>query len=1145
MIKPIVERVGDDLKINLFQRQAEFSNSEVDDLFFGGQAGPGKQLHVETLIPVPLFVDPSGFKKMGDIGVGDYVLSPSGHPVKVIWCSDVDHEADSYSVEFDTGETIVADSRHQWLTMTGYERNSVFARSEEFRSIRRMNRPSRALLNPTKPGVQLSVTRLNRERKYEYKDPPAGKIRTTKDILDTIFFRKTRINHSIKNTSPLHFQEQDLPMEPYLFGLWLGDGYSSSGSIGMLESDWREIEKYVPPAKEHLDSKPPRKNPFLTKRFPGMTLIIRKMGVLKNKHIPKIYLRASYQQRLSLLQGILDTDGTCSKSDGGIEIGFKSRRLIEDTHELICSLGIKCKISTRQVFCNGKNYGDFHRIVFVSNIPCFRLPRKFYRQSLQLRPNVFHRFIIGVKKTKSVPMRCIQVENEDGMYLVGRSFIPTHNSSAIIVAAAIRRMKYPGSKGLILRRTYPELEKSLIQKSREIYPMFGANYHEANKAWRFPNGSILYFGYCESDKDVFQFQSAEYQDIWFDEASHFTEFQISYITSRCRSTIPGCKPIIRLASNPGNIGHHYLKKRYIEPYKTNKIWTDQLTGKTLSFIPARLEDNPAMMELDPGYKMRLKDLGEQKYMALAEGSWEVSEGQYFDYDLRVGKGVLPYKRVPDSDTFKFLSMDWGYSEPACILWWELMPSGRIFIYRELYVTRLSPKELAQRIIEMSPVGEKYEYIACPPEIWGKKIELEGGGESIHDLMQTILVDKIPMVKASRERVAGWTKLREYFALAGDGRPWMQISPVCENLIRTIPTMIHDDKNPEDCSMRAEDHACLIGSATVTTRDGDRTLEELCGTEGEIWTDVGWKFYTGVQKTRSDAEVFKVTINSGESVVGTKEHRFMTPNGWRRIEELSAGSSIMIQSATWKRLLSLRQFKDSMESTIINAAYILAGRALSCIETYGNFIMARFRNLCTSTTGTMTDPTTLSKTWSVLPHRLIFPIILEHQALSPMQSNLLKRFVPLQAHGMEPRKGLNGTAEMQSIHGRKEPLSKKFVNSVAKAIRQERRAGLIIATLIAKCARFVGATSKGFVRTIESVGREDVYSLSVNEVHRYFVNGSFLSANSDSLRYGAMTLQNAPKNNGAGDISPYEQLFGKNNAINANQSFLPTPGRGGY
>jgi phage terminase large subunit len=380
-------------------------------------------------------------------------------------------------------------------------------------------------------------------------------------------------------------------------------------------------------------------------------------------------------------------------------------------------------------------------------------------------------------------------------------------SYAVMLGALRRRLEYPGTHGIIFRRTFPELEKSIIKETRKLYPIFGAKFNETKHYWTFPNGSVQEFGFCEKDGDVYKHLSAEYHDEWFDEATTFTEFQIRYLTSRCRSSIPGVKPIVRLTSNPGGVSHSFIYSRYIKPAQMSKVWKDPNTGKSMSFIPARISDNPALEENDPDYIHRLKELPEKKYLALAEGRWDVFEGAYFEnFDPRPGHGVLANLRKPDSYTIKFLSMDWGYSDPACVLWGEITPMGRIFIYRELYTTKRSPKELALDILGMCPQEEEYLYLSAPPEIWGKRIETEGGGEPIQRLMESVLKDRIIMKKANNARIPGWMKVREYLYLAPDGYPWLQISPNCVNLIRTIPNMVHDDRKKEDINLQCEDHA---------------------------------------------------------------------------------------------------------------------------------------------------------------------------------------------------------------------------------------------------------------------------------------------------------------------------------------------------
>lgn len=381
-------------------------------------------------------------------------------------------------------------------------------------------------------------------------------------------------------------------------------------------------------------------------------------------------------------------------------------------------------------------------------------------------------------------------------------------SEAILLFKLKRRTNIPGSLGITFRRKLPDLEKSLIIRSQKIFPLVGAKYNAVKHQWKFPNGAIEQFGFCLRDGDVYDHQTAEYQDMAFDELTHFTQHQYAYLTTRVRSAIPGVKALIRSASNPGNVGHVWVKKRFIEPAKLQKVWWDEEEKKHLSFIPALLDDNPSLWMNDPNYGDRLKIVGEKKYKALRFGDWEIFEGQFFnEWDPRPGYGELTKVRKPEKHHIKFISMDWGYANPACILWWEVTPSGRVYIYRELYITKLTPKNLALEILKLCPDDEEYTFLYAPPEIWGKEIEKEGGGKTIQEEMQDVLKNRIVMEKANNARVPGWNKCRQYLMLAPDGFPWLQLSPNVKNLLRTLPAMVHDEHSPEDMDTDGEDHAC--------------------------------------------------------------------------------------------------------------------------------------------------------------------------------------------------------------------------------------------------------------------------------------------------------------------------------------------------
>ena len=171
-------------------------------------------------------------------------------------------------------------------------------------------------------------------------------------------------------------------------------------------------------------------------------------------------------------------------------------------------------------------------------------------------------------------------------------------------------------------------EKSLIHTSLQIIPKDLGRYNDGKKRWTFVNGSIIDFGYCENENDVTKYQSAEYGFIGFDELTHFTEFQYTYMLSRLRSTVEGVWPRMRAATNPGGIGHAWVKKYFIDPAPPETVWTTD-EGLTRCFIPATVYDNPYLMEADPGYIRRLESLDEDSKRALLYGDWDVFAGQAF------------------------------------------------------------------------------------------------------------------------------------------------------------------------------------------------------------------------------------------------------------------------------------------------------------------------------------------------------------------------------------------------------------------------------------------------------------------------------------------------------------------------------------
>mgnify|MGYP001053080838 FL=1 len=194
-----------------------------------------------------------------------------------------------------------------------------------------------------------------------------------------------------------------------------------------------------------------------------------------------------------------------------------------------------------------------------------------------------------------------------------------------LVDALVYALKYPKSKQLILRKTYPELEHSLILTSLEFYPKSVCRYSSSAKKWFFANGSVIEFGYCASKTDVIRYQGAEYDVVRFDELTHFTEEQYTYLISRIRGVNPYPK-MVKSSTNPGGIGHAWVKRRFIDGFEPGRIHIDEETGARRVFIPSYVTDNVFLMNADADYIKRLNQLPEkEKNICIRRFPWNSPE----------------------------------------------------------------------------------------------------------------------------------------------------------------------------------------------------------------------------------------------------------------------------------------------------------------------------------------------------------------------------------------------------------------------------------------------------------------------------------------------------------------------------------------
>jgi phage terminase large subunit len=361
-----------------------------------------------------------------------------------------------------------------------------------------------------------------------------------------------------------------------------------------------------------------------------------------------------------------------------------------------------------------------------------------------------------------------------------------------LIDAFLYALKYKGSKQLILRRTFPELERSLILVSLELFPQSICKYKENKHRWIFTNGSFIEFGYCDNEKDVTRYQGAEFDVIRFDELTHFTEFQYQYLISRIRG-VNNYPKQIKCSTNPGGVGHAWVKARFIDNKIPGKTYKEG--RRTRVFIPAKVQENKFLMDADPEYIYRLEQLPEEQRKALLSGEWDVFEGQYFTefnkdiHVIRPLKLPLHWKR--------FRSLDYGLDMTACY-WWAVDEQGQEYIYRELHESNLVLSDAAEKILSMTPKEEKISYTVASPDLWSRRQETGVSGAEI--MYHSGLTD---LLKADNNRINGWRTMREHLKPFTDEQDIMiantRIFNTCVSMITSIPALIHDDKNPEDVS----------------------------------------------------------------------------------------------------------------------------------------------------------------------------------------------------------------------------------------------------------------------------------------------------------------------------------------------------------
>jgi DNA segregation ATPase FtsK/SpoIIIE-like protein len=407
--------------------------ADMPHVLIAGATGAGKALALDTPVPTP-----SGWTTMGELRDGDTVFGADGQPCRVLKAHDVLLGEPCYEVEFDDGTVMMASADHLWETADRAARISMSrgARRDAQPSSRRDRLSALDRLIAQGDPDEL-VTASEPAASLDGLSMRAGpRVVTTQEILDTLRVGP-HVNHSVRVCAPLDHPEQNLPIDAYVLGCWLGGGHSAHGQSFCAD---REVVANIEAAGFEV-----RKHTFNRYAWGivGLRTHLARLGLLGDKHVPPAYLRAAPKQRLALLQGLMDSDGNVS-DQGSVEFTDTNRRLAEAVVELAVSLGHKAVLREGRAKLNGRDRGPKYRVVWTPPDPVFRSSRKLARQKLSGHRGVQAvRCIVDVRPVPSRPVRCITVDSPDHLYLASRACIPTHNSVSLNVLVTSLLMRNP------------------------------------------------------------------------------------------------------------------------------------------------------------------------------------------------------------------------------------------------------------------------------------------------------------------------------------------------------------------------------------------------------------------------------------------------------------------------------------------------------------------------------------------------------------------------------------------------------------------------------------------------------------------------------------------------------------------------------
>ena len=381
-------------------------------------------------------------------------------------------------------------------------------------------------------------------------------------------------------------------------------------------------------------------------------------------------------------------------------------------------------------------------------------------------------------------------------------------SWAVRTKAKLLCVKYPGIRVCIVRRTYPELKSNHIDSLlRDLNGI--AKYRTGDRQFTFSNGSTITLRACRTESDLTKFQGTEYDVVFIDEATQFSEeaFRTIQATVRGANSFP---KRLYLTCNPGGVGHSWVKRLFIDRRYEGDEHADDY-----SFIKSLVTDNPALMKFDPHYAERLRSLPAKLRRAWLDGDWDIFEGQFFEEfrdvpehyaDRRFTHVIEPFE-VPSGWQI-YRSYDFGYGKPFDVSWWAIDYDGRAYLILQLYGAASPNVGLKwtpdRQFDEIYRIEHEHRWLrgknilgGADPSIWDSS-----RGEAIVDTADRHFISFEP---GDNKRIPGWMQCHYRLAFDDEGRPMVYFFNTCREAIRTLPSLVYSKTSPEDLDTDGEDH----------------------------------------------------------------------------------------------------------------------------------------------------------------------------------------------------------------------------------------------------------------------------------------------------------------------------------------------------